>query len=53
MRKFKPTIPILFYSGAASNADERSALEAGAQIYLKKPTGIESLIGEIRKLIPE
>ena len=30
VRKLKPTTPILFYSGAASDADERAALEAGA-----------------------
>lgn len=53
LRKFQLTTPIVFYSGAASDGDERAALEAGAQIYLKKPIGIESLIDEIRKLIPE
>lgn len=53
VRKFNTTTPILFYSGAASEADEHAALEAGAQTYLKKPTGIESLVDEIRKLIAE
>ena len=53
VRNFNTTIPILFYSGAASDADERVALESGAQVYLKKPTGIETLVDEIKRLIAE
>ena len=52
VRKFNTTIPILL-SGAASDADERVALESGAQVYLKKPTGIETLVDEIKRLIGE
>jgi len=53
IRQFNKTTPILFYSGAATEEERRSALEAGAQGYLIKPIGIEELVQEIERLIDE
>jgi len=51
IRQFNKTTPILFYSGAATEEEQRSALEAGAQAYLIKPIGIEELVQAIERLI--
>jgi DNA-binding response OmpR family regulator len=53
IRQFNKTTPILFYSGAATEQEQQSALEAGAQAYLIKPVGIEELVQEIERLIAE
>jgi DNA-binding response OmpR family regulator len=53
IRQFNKTTPILFYSGAATEEEQRSALEAGAQAYLVKPIGIEELVQAIERLIAE
>lgn len=53
IRKFNKSTPILFYSGAAYDADKREAREAGAQGYLTKPMGIADLVDEVAKLIAE
>jgi len=53
VRKFDQKTPILFYSGAASEADLQNALAAGAQGYLTKPTGINELTNEVARLIVE
>ena len=53
IRKFNKSTPILFYSGAAYDADKRQAREAGAQGYLTKPEGIAELVDEVAKLIAE
>ena len=37
LRAFDPHIPILFFSGAAYEADKRKALAAGADAYVAKP----------------
>ena len=46
MRAFAPHTPILFFSGAASEADRKRAIEAGANAYLIKPE-IDGLIETI------
>jgi DNA-binding response OmpR family regulator len=51
IREFNQTTPILFYSGAAYEADKQTAFDAGAQGYLIKPIGIERLVEEIDRLI--
>src|SRR5436190_22834586 len=51
IRTFDPLTPILFYSGAAYESDKQSALNAGAQGYLIKPSGIVELVAEVEKLI--
>ena len=53
IRKFNKSTPILFYSGAAYDADKRQARDAGAQGYLVKPDGISDLVDEVGKLIAE
>lgn len=53
VRKFNQSTPILFYSGAAYDADKKEAFDAGAQGYLTKPEGISDLVVEVAKLIAE
>lgn len=53
IRKFDLKTPILFYSGAALETDSQAAIDAGAQGYLTKPTGINELTDEIAKLIAQ
>ena len=51
IREFNKTVPILFYSGAAQEADRQQALDAGAQGYLLKPVDMDELIQTINGLI--
>ena len=53
IRKFNKSTPILFYSGAAYEADKQEARDAGAQGYLIKPEGISNLVVEVARLIAE
>jgi DNA-binding response OmpR family regulator len=41
MRAFDPYIPILFFSGAAYEADKRKGIAAGANGYVVKPNIFE------------
>lgn len=53
-RKIRETdteTPIVFYSGAAYDADKREALSAGAQLYLVKPADISLLVTSVRELL--
>jgi DNA-binding response OmpR family regulator len=52
LREFDPTTPVLFYSGAAYEADQQRAMEAGASAYLVKPADHQVLTSEILRLIP-
>jgi two-component system, OmpR family, alkaline phosphatase synthesis response regulator PhoP len=51
LREFDLITPILFYSGAATEADKARAMACGAQGYLIKPANFEDLVGEMRRLI--
>ena len=51
LREFDSITPILFYSGAATDADKARAMACGAQGYLTKPARLEDLVGEMRRLI--
>ena len=51
IRTFNQTTPILFYSGAAYDADMKAALKAGAQAYLTKPEDLDRLLNEARRLM--
>ena len=51
IRKFDRTTPILFYSAAAYEADKVAALNAGANAYLTKPSGVDELLDEVNRLI--
>lgn len=53
IRVFNVSTPILYYSGAAYEADKQHALDAGAQGYLVKPEGISTLVAEVARLITE
>jgi CheY-like chemotaxis protein len=53
IRTFNKSTPILFFSGAAYDADKQEASDAGAQGYLIKPDGIFNLVEEVAKLIAE
>lgn len=53
LREFDTKTPILFYSGAAYEADKEAARLSGAQGYLVKPTDGDELIAEVARLITE
>jgi two-component system phosphate regulon response regulator PhoB len=48
IRSFNQTMPILFCSGAVTEADKKAALSAGAQGYIGKPFDPEDLIATLR-----
>ena len=50
IRKFDVDTPIIFYSGAAEQADIQSGLAAGAQAYIIKPY-VENLAPTVLRLI--
>lgn len=50
MRAVDPHTPILFFSGAAYEADKKRGIEAGADAYLVKPD-VESLVGSITQFV--
>jgi DNA-binding response OmpR family regulator len=52
MRAADPDIPILFFSGAAYEADKGRGREAGANDYVLKPE-IETLLESIAKYLPQ
>jgi len=53
LREFDVKTPILFYSGAAYDADKEAARSSGAQGYLVKPAELDHLIEEVVRLIAE
>jgi len=52
MRAFDPHTPILFFSGAAYEADKKRGIEAGANAYLVKPD-VDGLVGSITQLVSD
>jgi DNA-binding response OmpR family regulator len=50
MRALDPHIPILFFSGAAFEADRRKGIEAGADGYVIKPN-ISELVRSIKQFM--
>ena len=50
MRALDPHTPILFFSGAAYEADKKRGIEAGANAYVIKPD-VDGLIGTITQLV--
>lgn len=50
MRDLDPQTPILFFSGAAFEADRKRAIEAGANAYVIKPD-IDGLLGSITQFV--
>jgi DNA-binding response OmpR family regulator len=51
MRVADPKTPVLFFSGAAYEADKKRGLEAGAEGYVSKPD-IDELVGKIDCYFP-
>jgi len=50
MRTFDPDTPILFFSGAAYEADKKRAIQAGANAYVIKPD-IAGLVGNVTRFV--
>lgn len=51
LREFDQSTPILFFSGAAYEADKQSAINSGAQRYVIKPASFELLCREVTTLM--
>lgn len=51
IRMFDTATPVLFYSGAAYDADKLKAIRAGAQGYLVKPCSFAELLRTVASLI--
>lgn len=51
LREFDPGVPIMFFSGAAYEADRETAISNGAQGYIIKPADLDELCSEVSKLI--
>ena len=50
MRAFDPHVPILFFSGAAYEADKKKGIEAGADDYVVKPN-ISELVRSVKQFM--
>ena len=50
IRDFDPDTPILFFSGAAYEADKKRGIEAGANAYVIKPD-FDGLLGTIKQFV--
>ena len=50
IRDFDPETPILFFSGAAYEADKKRGIEAGANAYVIKPD-LDGLLESIKQLV--
>ena len=53
LHEFDPRRPILFFSAAAYQTDRQRGMEAGAQAYLTKPSGLDELEQLISRLLDE
>lgn len=51
LRECDPGVPIMFFSGAAYEADKETAINSGAQGYMVKPADLDELCSEVSKLI--
>jgi two-component system, OmpR family, response regulator len=51
LRELDPGVPIMFFSGAAYEADKETAINSGAQGYMIKPVHLDELCSEVTKLI--
>jgi DNA-binding response OmpR family regulator len=50
MREYDPQTPILFFSGAAYEADKKRGIEAGANAYVIKPD-LDGLLGSVKQFV--
>lgn len=51
LRKLTPETPVLFFSSAAFPRDRDAALEAGAQMYLTKPSDILEIAEAVNSIL--
>lgn len=51
IREGHPKTPVVFFSGAAFDVDQKRGLEAGASAYICKPD-LDGLIGNITRFAP-
>lgn len=51
IRETDATTPVVFYTGAGYEAERQEALDAGAQVYLLKPTHIAQLLDTVKRLL--
>jgi DNA-binding response OmpR family regulator len=52
IRDYDPQTPILFFSGAAYEADKKKGIEAGANAYVIKPD-LDGLLGSIKQFVSQ
>jgi DNA-binding response OmpR family regulator len=52
IRDYDPQTPIIFFSGAAFDADKKKGIEAGANDYVIKPD-LEALLGSIKRFVSQ
>jgi DNA-binding response OmpR family regulator len=52
IRAIDPHTPILFYSGAAYDADKKRGIEAGADAYITKPE-VDGLLASITQFVSQ
>ena len=52
IRDYDPQTPILFFSGAAYEADKKKGIEAGANGYVIKPD-LDALLGSIKQFVSQ
>jgi DNA-binding response OmpR family regulator len=52
IRNYDPQTPIVFFSGAAYEADKKRGIEAGANGYVIKPD-LEALLGSIKQFVSQ
>ena len=50
IREVHPKTPVVFFSGAAFDVDQKRGIEAGASAYVCKPD-LDGLLGSISKLV--
>jgi CheY-like chemotaxis protein len=53
IKSFRPSTPVIFYSGESRQSEIDKALAAGASAYLVKPNGFDELTKTVAKFISE
>ena len=51
LHNLHPHVPILFFSGVASESERQRGIKAGAQAYLIKPNDLGKLRGTVKELV--
>lgn len=53
IRERDGSVPVVFFSGAAYDSDERAAIRAGAHAYLVKPRDVGLLVECVKSLLSD